>query len=49
MGQENVSAFKDSPELLFDSVGDYDMVVVCAQECRKKFKHEKLRELEAYM
>ena len=49
MGQEDVNGFKTNPENLFENIGNYDMVSVCAQECRKKYKHERLKELEQFM
>ena len=50
MGQKNHTAFKNSPELFFgNNVQDYDMIAVCAQECKKKYKQERLDELEQYM
>ena len=48
MGQKGHSVFKDSPDAVFENVGQYQLIVVCVQECKKKFKHERLRELETF-
>ena len=48
-GQENVSCVKDSPELVFPNAKDYDMIAVCAQECKSRYKRDRLQELEDYL
>jgi hypothetical protein len=49
MGQENCDTFATKPQLLFDKANEkYDLIVICAQECRKKFKQQRLHELEQH-
>ena len=48
MGQKGHSVFKDSPGVVFENVGHYHLIAVCVQECKKKFKHERLKELETF-
>ena len=49
MGQKNQTAFKDTPELFFKNVNEFDLIAVCVQECKKKYKHERLEELAQYL
>lgn len=50
MGQKNILAMKNSPELFFgNNVEEYDLIAVCSQECKKKFKQARLDELEQYL
>lgn len=48
MGQKNHSVFKDSPDTVFENVGTYHLIAVCVQECKKNFKHPRLKELETF-
>ena len=49
MGQNNITRFKDSPDLIFENVEEYDLIVICAQECKRGYKHERLHEIEQYL
>ena len=48
MGQKGHSVLKDNPDAVFENCGHYQLIAVCVQECKKKFKHERLKELETF-
>ena len=39
MGQNNVQGFVKNPREIFDQAKDSDLIAICAQECKRKFKY----------
>lgn len=48
MGGANQTVFK-SPEIILPGIDTFDLVLICAQECPKKFKTKRASEIEQLM